>query len=175
MKKLHKHLNTNYYQTSREWHYKDIEPRVFAEEMLGVETQNPAQTSQNLAQNLVFTTKAPTDYKLHCFGKADSKHIYIQVDTERFTHHTRTIFNAKWEKCAFEIAFPMPSYVPKQPTNLALMLQVAKVLSKDLNVRIDLYNPNNRVIVGELTFTHGGGTEKFNPPEWDKRFGEMWG
>ena len=117
---------------------------------------------------------APDDYKFHCFGKAHSKHIYIQVDTERFTNHSRTIFDLKWQKMDFEICFPMPSYVPQQPKNFALMLQIAKALSEDLNVRVDLYNPCVCVIVGELTFTHGGGTEKFNPPKWDKRFGEMW-
>ena len=54
------------------------------------------------------------------------------------------------------------------------MLKVAKVLSIGY-VRVDLYSVDGRVMVGELTFTHGGGTEKFTPNEWDKKFGEMWG
>ena len=117
----------------------------------------------------------PDDYKFHCFGKAISKKIYIQVDTERFTSHSRTIFNDKWEKMPFEICFPMPNYVPSKPQNFILMLKIVKTLSQDLNVRVDLYNPCGCIMVGELTFTHGGGTECFNPSKWDKKFGEMWG
>ena len=40
MAKLTEHLHTNYYDLYREWHYKDIEPRIFAEELLGEEVQN---------------------------------------------------------------------------------------------------------------------------------------
>ena len=183
MQKLKEHLATNYYELYKEYHYKDIEPRVFAEELLGANltATNANQSIENgdfQAKNDITIESnaynAPDDYKFHCFGKAKSKHIYIQVDTERFTNHTRTIFDLKWQKMDFEFCYQMPSYVPQQPKNFALMLQIAKALSQDLNVRVDLYNPCDCVIVGELTFTHGGGTEKFNPPKWDKRFGEMW-
>ena len=40
MTKLTKHLNTNFYTLFREYHYKDIEPRIFAEELLGENTQS---------------------------------------------------------------------------------------------------------------------------------------
>ena len=179
MQKLKGHLQTNYYELYKEWHYKDIEARVFGEELLGANLTNLAQNpNQNLSiENDNFHAlayKAPDDYKFHCFGKADSKKIYIQVDTERFSNHSRTIFNDKWGKMPFALCFSLPNYTPPKPQNLALMLQIAKALSQDLNVRVDLYNPCDCVMVGELTFTHGGGTEQFYPNEWDKRFGEMW-
>ncbi|WP_394996973.1 ATP-grasp fold amidoligase family protein [uncultured Helicobacter sp.] len=45
MAKLTKHLNTNFYTLYREYHYKDIEPRIFAEELLGERTQTPQHLS----------------------------------------------------------------------------------------------------------------------------------
>ena len=189
MVKLTKHLNTNYYIATKEWHYGDIEPRVFAEELLGADLQD---TSKNLGfENDDFQTKtkakaksykAPDDYKFHCFNSyaglnspnKTKQEIYIQVDTERFTNHTRTIFDTQWQKMPFTYFYPLPSYTPTKPQNLAAMLKVAKVLSIGY-VRVDLYSVDGRVMVGELTFTSEGGTGKFTPNEWDKKFGEMWG
>lgn len=176
MKKLKKHLNTNYYKISREWHYKDIEARIFAEEMLidrTACTQNLAQNLTYNSQNLAFTTKAPTDYKFHCFGR--EKELYIQVDTERFINHSRAIFNDKWKKMEVEYAHNMPKQTPKQPQNLALMLNIARKLSADMvYLRVDLYDLCEQIFIGELTFTPEGGTGYFNPPEWDKKFGNLW-
>nr|WP_233712853.1 MULTISPECIES: ATP-grasp fold amidoligase family protein [unclassified Helicobacter] len=31
-----------------------------------------------------------------------------------------------------------------------------------------------KIIIGELTFTHGGGIEKFTPSEWDEKFAKAW-
>ena len=71
MDKLRKHLNTNYYTKTREWHYDSIEPRVFVEEMLG----------ENLS-----------DYRFHCFGGDIS---FIQIANS--SHTTNDIFNTKWQ------------------------------------------------------------------------------
>ena len=128
--------------------------------------------------------KVPNDYKFHCFSrfvmanshKEIDRKIYIQVDTERFNNHSRTIFDDKWEKMPFEICCPAPKIAPQKPQNLSLLLKVAKALSQNFGgIRVDLYSVKSKVIVGELTFTHGGGTEKFNPNKWDKMFGDMWG
>ncbi|WP_241993727.1 ATP-grasp fold amidoligase family protein [Helicobacter sp. MIT 05-5293] len=172
--KIEKHLQTNYYSLYREWHYKDIEPRVFVEELLLKEKpQNSDQSTTNTSPEV------PDDYKFHCFGKQT----FIQIDTDRFTNHTRTIFNEKWEKQPFIFGYPTPDYTPQKPQNLNTMLAIAQKLSEKMEVgyvRVDLYEVNcadssqNPVIVGELTFTHGGGTEHFNPPEWDKNFGDLW-
>ena len=37
--KIQQHLATNFYTLFREWHYKDIEPRVFIEELLGADSR----------------------------------------------------------------------------------------------------------------------------------------
>ncbi|MGX3011938.1 ATP-grasp fold amidoligase family protein [Helicobacter sp. 23-1044] len=157
MKKLKKHLATNYYTLYREWHYKNITPRVFAEEMLYEKFENG-------------DFQYPSDYKVHCFGEC----AYIQVDTERFTNHTRTIFNAQWEKMECEYLYPTPKNIPPHPQNLALMLQIATHLSAQIAyLRVDLYNCGC-VVVGELTLTPEGGTGRFSPNSWDEKLGALW-
>ena len=190
MTKLTKHLNTNFYTLFREYHYKDIEPRVFAEELLGENTQS-TQTQdldskkieksdfhKSLSQNLTpnntqdsMSFKVPDDYKFHCFGEE----MFVQVDTDRFTNHTRTIFDAKWQKMPFEILYKNPNHTPQKPKNFEIMPSITRALGSMFGgVRVDLYNINGVIKVGEITFTHGGGTERFSPKEWDKKFGDLW-
>ena len=113
MQKLKEHLATNYYELYKEWHYKDIEARVFGEELLGANLENQTQDSrqnQNIENDGFQASKAnmvqykvPNDYKFHCFSrfvmanshKEIDRKIYIQVDTERFSNHSRTIFDDK--------------------------------------------------------------------------------
>ncbi|ETD27943.1 ATP-grasp fold amidoligase family protein, partial [Helicobacter canis] len=109
--------------------------------------------------------------KFHCFGGQ----IFIQVDTERFTSHTRTMFDTEWNKMDFSLCFPQPKYTPQPPNNPQLMIEIATILAKHCSyVRVDLYAIDTDIIVGELTYTHGGGTEKFTPNEWDKKLGDLW-
>lgn len=117
--------------------------------------------------------KVPDDYKFHCFGK--SREIYIQVDTDRFLQHTRTMFSASWEKLECKYIYEHPQNTPLKPLNLSTMLNIAAALSQDINfVRVDFYNLNGDIIVGELTFTPEGGTGYFRPHEWDKNLGDLW-
>ena len=158
MDKLTQHLNTNFYTMYREWHYKDIEPRIFAEEML-------------LETNANGEAKVPSDYKIHCFGKTQ----YIQVDTDRFVEHTRSVFDENWNLMPFSLCYPQSTMPPSKPLNFMVMLTIATRLSMPFAMlRVDLYNIQGKIIVGELTFTHGGGTEKFTPNEWDKKLGGLW-
>lgn len=125
----------------------------------------------NADSSLAQPYKAPDDYKFHCF----SEQIFIQVDTERFTSHTRTIFDTEWNKMNFSLCFPQPKYAPQPPNNPQLMIEIATILARHCGyVRVDLYAINTDIIVGELTYTHGGGTEKFTPNEWDKKLGDLW-
>lgn len=55
------------------------------------------------------------------------------------------------------------------------MFAIARILGSSCNyVRVDLYNIKGKIFVGELTFTHGGGTETFNPKEYDRILGDIW-
>ena len=113
----------------------------------------------------------PDDYKFHCFGEK----VFVQVDTDRFSNHTRTIFNDKWEQMPFTYAYPAYTSQIQKPQHLKSMQEIAKRLGKDFAmVRVDMYHFDTHRIVGELTFTPEGGTGKFDPNEWDKKFGTLW-
>ena len=213
-RKIQQHLATNFYTLFREWHYKDIEPRVFIEELLGASsptntapnaesiTDSSAKTFENddfhnkIAQQKdldsisakvdsryvadstspqplesTFAYKAPDDYKFHCFNEQ----IFIQVDTERFTSHTRTMFDTEWNALEVVYYYPLPSTTPTKPQNLPTMLDIARLLGKSCSfVRVDLYSICGAIIVGELTMTPEGGTGYFTPNEWDKKLGDLW-
>ena len=76
-----------------------------------------------------FAYKAPDDYKFHCFNEQ----IFIQVDTERFTSHTRTMFDTEWNALEVVYYYPLPSTTPTKPQNLPAMLDIARLLSGGLS------------------------------------------
>ena len=54
------------------------------------------------------------------------------------------------------------------------MIAVAEKLSNGLpHVRVDLYECNNQIYFGELTFFDGSGFDKIQPIEWDYKIGSM--
>ena len=60
----------------------------------------------------------------------------------------------------------------KRPRGLDEMKKYAEILSEGLpEARIDFYDINGKVYFGEITFFHWSGFEKFNPHEWDEKFG----
>ena len=53
------------------------------------------------------------------------------------------------------------------------MVSLAEKLSKDMpHVRVDFYEVNGQVYFGEFTFYHHTGMVPFDPPAWDKIFGD---
>ena len=148
--KIQKHLSINYYDMYREWHYKDIEPRVLVEELL---SQIPL-----------------CDYRFHCFGINIG---FIQVANA--THTANSLFDAHWNLLPITYLNEIHKEPIPSPPLLSLMIEVARILSKPLGyVRVDLFSIGQKVVVGELTFTPNGGCGKFNPENWDKHFGLMW-
>lgn len=150
---LNKGLKKNIYQTRREWSYKNVPPRIIAEKYM-------VEESGELK-----------DYKFFCF---DGIVKCLQVDYDRFVEHHRNVYDTEWNLLPFSIQYPSKKNVviPK-PKNFETMLNIAALLSKNIpHVRVDLYNINGSVFFGELTFYHGSGYEKFEPKEWDYKFGD---
>ena len=54
------------------------------------------------------------------------------------------------------------------------MIEIAEMLAEPFPfVRVDLYNFNGEIYVGEMTFHPGCGWETFLPEEWNLKFGDM--
>ena len=195
-RKIQQHLATNFYTLFREWHYKDIEPRVFIEELLGA--SSPANTAPNAESSTdssaktfenddfhnkigfkqtpladVDTSSVSIDvlvYRFFCFDKAR----YIQA-SDLDVYGTRYFYDRKWNFQPFSydnevLADEMP-YPPALPQGVEIADRICSSLSF---VRVDLYLIHQAVVVGELTLTPEGGTLAFTPNEWDRKLGDLW-
>lgn len=146
--KLDFYLKKNFYYQTREWHYKDIKPKIICEELLE-------------------DIKELYDYKFHCFeGKVE----IIQVANN--SHTGNNMYTKEWELLPFTYLNKNYDGVQK-PKNIKEMIRIAEKLAEDFNyVRIDLYESNSKIYFGEITFTSNGGFGKFNPESWDYYYGK---
>ena len=150
---INKTLCKNYYLYSREWPYKNVKPRVIAEEYI-------EETEDELK-----------DYKFFCFnGKAK----VFKVDFDRFTDHFANYYDIEGNLMPFGEAQypPRPDRMINLPSNLERMIELAEILSKNIRfLRVDFYNVNNRILFGELTFSPDGGMGRFTSADWDRTLG----
>ena len=77
----------------------------------------------------------------------------------------------KWgNKDEFEHKFTGPNI--EKPDNLDKMIEYAEILSMGFPyLRIDLYNVDGEIYLGEITIYHGGGFDVIEPKEYDLFFG----
>lgn len=145
----------NHYYYNFEWQYKNIIPKIICEKYI-------EQINNQLY-----------DYKVFCFNGEPK---YIQVDIDRFSDHKRCIYDINWNKQEFKTGngFKFYELEIEKPNNLNLMIDLSKILSKEfVLLRVDFYEVEKQIFIGELTFTHGNGTERFNINEWDTKLGDL--
>lgn len=152
-KKLSKCLKHNFYYQGREWPYKNVKPRIYAEKYMS--DPNEEQLS---------------DYKVFCFNGVPK---IIQVDYDRYTGHKRQFFDTEWNR--MDVSFHFPSDTKKRiakPSVLEEMLELAKKLSLGFpHLRTDFYIIGNKLYVGEMTFFHGTGFGRWWPESFDAEMG----
>lgn len=156
-KKLKESLASDIYKNYREWPYKNVPRRIIAEKFIEI----PEKTDL-------------TDYKIFCFNGVPT---YIQVIQERNTRETIDFFDTEWNHQEFYGLNPTPKPadrpIPK-PANLAEMISVAEILSKDADfVRVDVYQVEKGIYFGELTLFPASGIGSFTPDYWNKRLGDL--
>lgn len=153
-KKLTKHLKFKHFYLTREWPYKNVKPRIMAEEYL-----------ENTGIGEL------RDYKFFCFH-GEPKLMYISHGKEigkLYLNH----FDLDFNKLDISRAnYPKTSLDCEKPTSFELMKDLAKEISSNLpHVRVDFYEILGKPYLGELTFYQGGGLESFTPLEWDYKLG----
>ena len=143
-----KKLGINYYYQSREWPYKNIVPRIMAEEYLG--------------DNII-------DYKLLCFNGMVKCSFTC---SERQTGLKVTFFDNDWKRMPFERKYPASDADIPRPQRFEEMKLMAQKLAKAIPfLRVDFYCIDDRIYTGELTLYPGNGTEGFTPFEYDEILG----
>ena len=149
---LTRSLKRNYYRTTREWQYKDIEPRIIAEQYMD-------DGKTNL-----------TDYKFFCFN---GKPLFMYSEEESSGNPTQAIADMQYNMMPFSMDDAKADVLPPKPELFDAMASAAEKLSRGLPfLRVDMYCIGNSFYVGELTFYHYGGFIPFNPVEWDLKLGE---
>lgn len=168
-RKINKSLKTNYYWHSREWAYKNVKPRILAEQYM-VDTWAQRQFSQNAK------TDGLIDYKFFCFHGVP-KFLYVAyanlVDGKKDDLLSYIDFN--WNLTPFyRVDHKQIPVLPPKPDNLEEMIMIAEKLSANIPfVRVDLYCIDGKIYFSELTFCPGGGFGLFSPEEWEKRIGDL--
>ena len=113
----------------------------------------------------------PIDFKFFCFhGKCK----FIQLNLDRYTEHKRIFYDTEWQQQDFGFSIGDKIDVQK-PNNLEDMIKTAEILAEGLSfVRVDLYNVNDQIKFGEMTFAPLCGHEKFDSYADDLSLGKMW-
>jgi hypothetical protein len=147
-------VNRNYYWLNREWPYKNVKPRLVIEEYISDKSG-----------------KALKDYKIFCFSGEPR---VIQVNSEKekdifFINH----FNLEWGEIELpRIKSKKNPLTPAKPKNLGRMLEICRLLSKDIPfLRVDLYETEKGIFFGETTFYPMAGFLDFADPEDDYLLG----
>lgn len=152
-KKLEDALRQNFFFIGREWPYKNVKPRIIAEPYL-VDKE----------------TMELRDYKFFCFD-GEPKALYVASD--RAQNETKfDYFDLEFSHLDIRQKYPNASVPIKKPKAFDQMIELSRKLSHGFtHIRVDLYEVNEKVFFGELTFYHLSGFIPFEPDKWDEIFG----
>ena len=139
----------NVYFSSFYYGYKNVVPKIIAEEYI-------EQTDGKL-----------NDYKFYCFNGSPE---YLYIVDEGFSKYRPLCWDVDTNHIYKIVEGKINS--PKQPESMNEMIEIAKKLSKPFPfVRVDFYEVQGKVYVGEMTFYPGNGFNKFEPKSLDMELG----
>ena len=152
-KMLNRKLRKNYFYWGREWPYKNIKPKIVAEQYISDSNG-----------------KEIKDYKLHCFNGVVK---LILVCMDRSGREKKVFYDKEWNKLELRRCnMPTDAEISK-PRMLKDMIKIAELLSKEISfLRVDLYEISEKLYFGELTFFPASGLELFKPTGWDEIMGK---
>lgn len=152
---LNRGLKRSLYRELREWQYKHIPPRIIAEKYMEDESGELR------------------DYKFFCFDGV-VKALFIASDRLNVNEDTKfDFFDRNFNHLPITNGHPKAKIQPQKPKMYEEMISLAEKLSKGFpHVRVDLYEIDDKIYFGEMTFSHHSGLCPFDPVEWDYKFGE---
>lgn len=111
----------------------------------------------------------PPDFKFFCF---DGKVEMVQVDFDRFSAHSRNLYDRAFKQLPLRLH--LENGVPiEKPAVFEKAIQFAEELSAGFSfIRVDLYLLEDTVYFGELTNFPGNGLEIFYPRSYDYYLGD---
>ena len=155
-RKLENALNSSYYWVGREWPYKNVRPRILAEEYLEDSTGTGIK-----------------DYKIFCFnGKPE----IILVCSNRFGVGglAEDFFDLEWNHLNMSrLNHSNSTIIVEKPEKLNEMIEKSELLAGNKRFsRIDFYEVGGQIFFGEITLYPASGFDGFVPEEWDYKLGQ---
>lgn len=155
VKQLRKAMKQDLYLTSREWPYKNINKQIICEPY--IEDKKTGELR---------------DYKFFCFDGI-VKALFVATDRQKREEPFFNFFDDNYSPLSIKQGHPVSPIIPEKPILFDKMKEIASRLSKGFpHVRVDLYEVNDKILFGELTFYHFGALTPFEPQLWDYKFGD---
>ena len=152
--KIEKCLRRNYYWHGREWPYKDVKPRIIAEQLM----------VDPIGEELV-------EYKTFCFN-GSAKMILVCKGQAHGSGRTNDFCDIDLVRLPFTSLNPNSKGELEKPKELPEIIALSEQLAKGIpQARIDTYLVGHKVYFGEITLFHNSGFCSFEPPDWDKTIG----
>lgn len=157
-KKIEAKLKRNYYWICREWCYKNVKPLILIEPYISCKNS--------------FNTDGLVDYKFYCFS---GKPLYVMASFGEAEHkHINHKYDIAYN--SIDLQFRKESLVPAntfpKPKNYEKMVEIVTKLCVGFpHIRVDLYNIDGKIYVGEMTLYSNGGFLNI-PIEKDRELGE---
>ncbi len=155
---LTKRLARNFYDFGREWPYKNVKPRIIAEEYIPT-LGNPESV----------------EYKVTCFnGKVDFVTICRGIPHAQLVQRKNDFYDADFNFLPFRTAYYENSGQDnKKPEQWERLLEISEMVSAGIPyARVDCYIIDGEVVFGEITFFTWSGFIHFVPEEWDLKLGQ---
>ncbi len=155
-KKLDARKDIDYYIYHREYPYKGLKRRIIIEPLL-------------------HDDKSPflTDYKFFTFN-GEPKCFYTTSDRGSATGLKEDFFDCQGNLIELnQKGYENNPKTPALPLNLKSMVEFSRILAKDTyHLRVDFYEINGRMYVGEMTFFDGAGFAPFTPEKYNRILGD---
>lgn len=152
-----KRINRSLYYITREWPYKDVKPRIIAEQYIDS-----------------FDKSSLNDYKFFCFN---GKVKFFKVDYDRFVNHRANYYDIDGKLLSFgEVNFPSDptKKLMISHSDILKMVELSEMLSCNIPfIRVDFYNVNGNIYWGELTLYPASGFGCLYPQDADASLGRM--
>ena len=152
---LKKWLRKPYGYHGAQSHYLRIKPCILAEELL-----------PNTPEQALFSPESMVDYKIWCFNGKPECCLVIYDRNRKSGNLKLDLYDLEWNRMYDKLIesshykIDETTKIPK-PKCLDEMIRIASILSQPFpELRLDMYNVNGKVYVGEMTFTSGYGLFK---------------
>lgn len=158
--KIEKSLKTNFYWVGREWPYRNVKPRIIAEQYMEDKTHDGGSNVLPV-------------YKFFCF---DGQPKLVQaIQNDKQPDETVDYYDLEWKRIKLKQNYPNSVTPMEKPQNLDEMIDMAIALASEKEgfIRVDFYSVNGISYFSEYTFFSDSGWKKFEPSSWDSDLGKM--